>query len=100
MSRDPSLELAAPYVPQPGEPLEPHAAGFAQILCSTVFITGLDPQFAAENVVYVTAPYAQRAKLGKPVVDYAAKAVSIPVPGSITRVAKYLGDQGHLRFPC
>jgi hypothetical protein len=36
-----------------------------------VFVTGLDPDFAAENVGYFTAPYEVRQKLGKPVIDRA-----------------------------
>jgi CubicO group peptidase (beta-lactamase class C family) len=78
--------------------LEHHAAGFAQIMCSAVFITGLDADFAAENVGYFTAPYAFRAKLGKPVIDRDGKTVSVAVPGGTTRVAKYLGDQGCVTF--
>src|ERR1700685_1972478 len=75
LARDKALELPTPYVPPPGNPLDHHAAGFAQIMCSAVFITGLDPDFAAENVGYFTAPHAQRAKLGKPVVDREHKQV-------------------------
>src|SRR3984893_6038090 len=96
--RDRTLELPTPYVPPPGNPLEHHAAGFAQIMCSAVFITGLDAGFAAENVGYFTAPYAVRAKLGKPVIDRDSKTVSVAVPDGITRVAKYLGDQGCVTF--
>jgi CubicO group peptidase (beta-lactamase class C family) len=99
LARDKALELPTPYVPPPGNPLEHHAAGFAQIMCSAVFITGLDPDFAAENVGYFTAPYAERAKLGKPVVDRKAKTVSVAVPGGVVRVAKYVGDQGCVTFP-
>ena len=99
LARDKALELPTPYVPPPGNPLEHHAAGFAQIMCSAVFITGLDPDFAAENVGYFTAPYAERAKLGKPVVDRAAKTVSVAVPGGPVRIAKYVGDQGCVTFP-
>ena len=73
IARAKALELDTPYVPPPGDPLEHHAAGFAKIMCSAVFITGLDPDFAAENVGYFTAPYAERAKLGKPVIDRAAQ---------------------------
>ena len=58
IARAKSLELDTPYVPPPGDPLEHHASGFAKIMCSAVFITGLDPDFAAENVGYFTAPYA------------------------------------------
>jgi len=99
LARDKALELPTPYVPPPGNPLEHHAAGFAQIMCSAVFITGLDPDFAAENVGYFTAPYAERAKLGKPVVDRAAKTVSVAVPGGAVRIAKYVGDQGCVTYP-
>ena len=99
LARDKALELPTAYVPPPGNPLEHHAAGFAQIMCSAVFITGLDPDFAAENVGYFTAPYAERAKLGKPVVDRAAKTVSVAVPGGAVRIAKYVGDQGCVTFP-
>jgi len=94
LARDHALELPTPYVPPPGDPLEHHAAGFAQIMCSAVFITGLGPEFAAENVGYFTAPYAERKKLGRPAVDRAAKTVSVAVTGGTARVAKYVGDQG------
>jgi hypothetical protein len=66
IARAKSLELDTPYVPPPGDALEHHAAGFAKIMCSGVFVTGLDPDFAAENVGYFTAPHEVRHKLGKP----------------------------------
>ena len=61
-------------------------------MCSAVFITGLDPEFAAENVGYFTGPYLERARVGKPVVDRAAKSVSVTVPKGPTLTAKYLGS--------
>ena len=85
--------------PPPGDPLSHHAAGFAKVMCSAVFITGLDPDFAAENVGYFTAPYEVRAKLGKPVVDREHKQVHVAVPGGVTRTAVYLGDQGCVTLP-
>jgi len=68
-------------------------------MCSAVFITGLDPDFAAENVGYFTAPYAERAKVGKPVIDRANQEVHITLPSGITRTAKYLGSQGCVTLP-
>ena len=56
IARAKSLELDTPYVPPPGDPLEHHTAGFAKVMCSAVFITGLDSEFAAENVGYFTSP--------------------------------------------
>jgi len=94
VARAKSVELNTPYVPPPGDALEHHAAGFAKVMCSAVFITGLDPDFAAENVGYFTAPYEERAKMGKPVVDRANRAVHVKLPSGVTRTAKHVGDQG------
>ena len=80
IARAKSLELNTPYVPPPGDPLEHHTSGYGKIMCSAVFITGLDPDFAAENVGYFTSPYAERAKVGKPVIDRVHKAVHITLP--------------------
>src|SRR5260370_27047132 len=99
IARAKSLELNTPYAPPPGDPLEHHTSGFAKIMCSAVFITGLDPDFAAENVGYFTSPYAERAKVGKPVIDRINKAVHITLPNGATRTAKYLGDQGCVTLP-
>ena len=99
IARAKSFELDTPYVPPPGNPLEHHASGFAKVMCSAVFITGLDPDFAAENVGYFTAPYEERAKLGKPVIDRANKTVHVSVPGGARRTAKYVGDQGCVTLP-
>src|SRR5947209_10173359 len=99
IARAKSFELDTPYVPPPGDPLEHHTSGFAKIMCSAVFITGLDPDFAAENVGYFTSPYAERAKVGKPVIDRVHKAVHITLPNGVTRTAIYLGDQGCVTLP-
>src|SRR6266446_8202841 len=99
LARAKALELTTPYVPPPGDPLEHHTAGYAKIMCSAVFITGLDPDFAAENVGYFTAPYKQRAKLGKPIIDRAGKAVHVTLPNGGRRTARFLGDQGCVTLP-
>src|SRR5467141_4036800 len=99
LARAKSFELATPYVPPPGDPLEHHTAGFAKIMCSAVYITGLSPEFAAENVGYFTSPYGERAKVGKPVIDRTNQAVHITLPNGVTRTAKYLGSQGCVTLP-
>lgn len=78
----------------PGDELSHTTAGYAKIMCSAIFITGLTPAFATENVGYFTAPYDDRAKVGKPVIDYEKKTVSITLPNGVTRTAIYTGDQG------
>jgi hypothetical protein len=86
-------------VPPPGDPLSHYTAGYAKVMCSAVFITGLDPDFAAANVGFFVAPLAERAKVGKPVVDRTAREVRIALPNGVTRVARHLGDQGCLTLP-
>ncbi len=99
VARAKALELRTPYEPPPGDPLSHHTAGFAKTLCSAVFITGLDADFAAESVGYFTGPYAERAKVAKPIVDRAAREVRIALPSGVTRVARYVGDQGCVALP-
>jgi CubicO group peptidase (beta-lactamase class C family) len=99
LGRAKSLELDTQYVPPPGDPLTHHTSGFAKIMCSAVFVTGLDPDFAAENVGYFTSPYSARAKVGKPVIDHENKAVHVTLPSGLTRTAKYVGDQGCVTLP-
>ena len=60
IARSKGLELNTAYEPVPGNPLEHHTSGYAKTMCSAVFITGLDPDVAAENVGYFTGPYAER----------------------------------------
>jgi CubicO group peptidase (beta-lactamase class C family) len=99
IARAKALELNTPYVAPPGDALEHHASGFAKIICSAVFITGLDPDFAAENVGYFTSAPRERAMMGKPVIDRAGRAVHVELPNGVTRTAKYLGSQGCATVP-
>jgi len=77
LARAKALELNTPYVPPPGDALEHHASGFAKIMCSAVFITGLDPDFAAENVWVFTGPYGERGKLGVSRLEFGSGAVAM-----------------------
>ncbi|MCC6992303.1 MAG: serine hydrolase, partial [Acidobacteria bacterium] len=99
IARAKSMELPTTFVPVPGDPLSHHASGFAKTMCSAVFITGYDIDFAAEHVGYFTAPYEERAKMGKPVVDQAKKTVSVTLPNGVTRTAVYTGGQGCITYP-
>src|SRR5262249_25973427 len=99
IARAKSYELDTPYVPPPGDPFEHHAAGYAKPICSAVFITRLGPGFAAANVGYFTSPHAERANIGKPVIDRENQTVQVTLPNGITRVAKYLGSQGCVTLP-
>jgi len=99
LARAKAVELPTAYVPPPGDALSHHTSGFAKIMCSAVFITGLDPDFAAENVGYFTAPYAERGRVAKPVVDRVARTVSIKLPNGVERTAVHTGGQGCVTLP-
>jgi len=49
-----------------------------------------------DPLVYETGAYA---KVGKPLIDRRAKAVTIALPASGHRMAKYMGDQGCVTVP-
>ena len=99
IARAKALELKTSYVPVPGDPLEHHASGLARVMCSAVFITGLDPAFAAENVGYFVAPPAERAQLGTPKIDRPNRSVEVALPNGTVRVAKQVGSQGCVTLP-
>lgn len=99
IARGDSLELPGEWTPPPGDPLEHHTAGFAKILCSAVFLTGLDPADAAENVGYFTSPYEERAHVTDTVVDFERQAVHLTLPSGVTRTAKRYGSQGCVALP-
>jgi CubicO group peptidase (beta-lactamase class C family) len=99
IARAKAHELATPYTPPAGDALSFHAAGLAKTMCSAVFVTGLELDFALEHVGYFTAPYASRKQLGKPVVDPTAKRVSVRLPNGTVRSAIYTGGQGCVTVP-
>ena len=94
IARGEKLELPGDWEPPPGDPLVHHAAGFAKVLCSAVFITGLDPADAAENIGYFTSPYDQRAAVIDTVVDFETQSVRLTLPSGVVRSAKRYGSQG------
>ena len=99
LARADSLELDTEYVVPPGEAIDHHTSGFAKILCSAVFITGLDPDFAAENIGYFTSPYDERAQVTDRVIDRDNEAVHLTLPSGVVRTAKRFGDQGCVTLP-
>ncbi len=99
LARAAALEWPTVYEPPPGDPLHHHTSGFAKILCSAVFITGLDPADGAENVGYFTSPYDERAAVVDTVVDRERQEVRLTLPDGVTRAAKRYGSQGCVTRP-
>ncbi|HSW31773.1 MAG TPA: serine hydrolase [Longimicrobiales bacterium] len=99
IARAASLELPTEYVPPPGDALEHHTSGFAKILCSAVFITGLDPADAAENVGGFTSPFEARAAVVDTVVDLERQEVRLTLPSGVTLAARKYRSQGCVTRP-
>ena len=99
IARGDSLELPGEWTPPPGDALEHSTAGFAKILCSAVFLTGLDPADAAENVGFFSSPYEDRAYVTDTVVDYEREEVRLTLPSGVVRAAKRYGSQGCVARP-
>ncbi len=99
VARAAALELPGEYVLPPGDALVHSTAGFAKILCSNVFLSGLDPDFAAEHTGFFSAPAEYRGAVTDRVVDYDNKRVHLTLPDGTVRSAKLHGDQGCLALP-
>ena len=99
IERGQRLELDTPYVPPPGDPDTHHTMGFARTLCSGVFVSGLDPDFAAENIGFFTSPRETRGVVVERDIDYESKTVSLTTDKGVTRVAKHIGDRGCVPLP-
>ena len=99
LARAADAELDTEYEAPPGDPLWHHTAGFAKTLCSAVFVTGLDPAFAAENVGFFSSPYEHRAHVTATEVDRDQRRVHLTLPDGVVRTAKFNGDHGCVTLP-
>jgi CubicO group peptidase (beta-lactamase class C family) len=99
IARAAALELDTEYVPPPGEALHHQTAGFAKILCSGVFVTGLDPDDAAANVGGFISPFDERGHVVDTIVDFERQMVSLTLPDGVTRTAKRYANQGCVAHP-
>ncbi len=98
LERARNLELDTPYVAPPGEALSHHAAGYAKVLCSAVFVSGFELDFAAANLGFFVAPLEERARL-KPSLDRDHRAVDVTLPDGRVRGARQVGGQGCVTLP-
>lgn len=80
-------ELDTDYTPPPGDALSHHASGFAKVLCSGVFVTGLEAEFVAENIGYFSAPYEERKKFASWYVNNEGKYAEVTLPNGMVRRA-------------
>jgi CubicO group peptidase (beta-lactamase class C family) len=86
------------YAPDENTPPELGIAGWAKVLCSAVFVSGRDPEEAFKNSGFFLT-----AGKDRPFVTYKLdrehKEVYTTYKGSVTRKAKFYGDQGCVIHP-
>ena len=99
LARAEAAELDTEYVAPPGDPLSHHIAGFAKTLCSAVFVTGLDADFAAESVGFFSGPYEHRSRVTAREVDRDRRRVHLTLPNGVVRTAMFNGDHGCVTLP-
>ena len=99
IARGDSLEIPGEWTIPPGDPLVHATAGFAKILCSNVFLSGLDPDFAAANTGFFSSPPELRGAVTDTVVDYENRRVHLTLPDGTVRSANVHGGQGCVALP-
>ncbi len=88
------FRLSREYVPPPGEALHHYTAGYAKILCSAIFVTGLDPDDAAANIGGFISPFDQRHHVVETRIDRVREEVSLVLPDGVVRTARRYDNQG------
>ncbi len=82
-----------PYAPE-GTPVELGLAGWAKVLCSAVFVSGRDPDEAFVNSGFFFMEPSDRPLVSDRVIDRDSRAVTLTWADSISRTARFHGDQG------
>ena len=93
------LELDTALAGPPGDPASHYAMGFARVLCSAIFVSGLEADFAIKNVGFFTSPPETRGDIGDTAIDQEAMTVTVTTDTGIMRVARYIGDLGCVPLP-
>ncbi len=84
---------APPYAPE-GTPVELGLAGWAKVLCSAVFVSGRDPDEAFVNSGFFFMEPSDRPLVSGRVIDRDSGSVTLTWADSISRTARFHGDQG------
>jgi len=94
-------ELPGVWQPAPTSKLSNAAANYAQRLCSSIFIAGMEPALAKATLgdANALAPLAERVQLGEPVIDRERTEVRVGMPGGRRRIARRIASQGCVMLP-
>jgi CubicO group peptidase (beta-lactamase class C family) len=98
-SRGRKLELPGEFTLPPGDPVSHFGAGFAKVMASNHFITGLPVAFSQEHVGYFTAPYEDRKHVRSVTADNDRQQVTVELDNGVSRVARIFKSQGAITIP-
>ena len=101
LARAKAAQISDAWTPAPGDPLSHFTVAYAKLMCSAVFVSGMDPAFARQTLgdANALAAVAHRAKANDPVIDRKRREVRVTTKSGITRTARYYGDQGCVSIP-
>ncbi|WP_290802150.1 serine hydrolase [Aquidulcibacter sp.] len=100
-ARAKAAEISNAWTPAPGDPLSHFTIAYAKLMCSAVFVSGFDPEFARATLgdANALAAVAHRVKSGAPVIDRQRREVRVTTHSGLTRTARFIGDQGCVSLP-
>lgn len=100
-ARAKAAEISDAWTPPPGDPLSHFAVAYAKLMCSAVFVSGMDPNFARTTLGdnNALASVGHRVKYGEPVVDRKSREVRVTTKTGVIRTARHVGDQGCVSLP-
>ncbi len=101
LARAQAAEISDAWVPPPGDPITHFTAAYAKLMCSAVFVSGFDSDFARSTLgdSNALAAVAHRAQSGVPIVDREKREVRVTTKAGLTRTARFVGDQGCVTMP-
>ena len=101
LARAKAAQISDAWTPAPGDPLSHFTVAYAKLMCSAVFVSGMDPAFARQTLgdANALAAVAHRAKANDPVIDRKRREVRVTTKRGITRTARHYGDQGCVSIP-
>ncbi len=101
LARADAARLPGEWVPPPGLPISHFTLAYAKLMCTAVFVSGMDPDFARATLgdANALAAVAHRTQSLPPVVDKARREVRVTTREGLTRVARHYGDQGCVSLP-
>ncbi len=101
LARAKAVEVSDAWTPPQGDPLTHFTVAYAKLMCSAVFVSGMEPDFAQATLGdnNALAAVGHRVKSAEPVIDRERREVRVTTKNGLTRTARYIGDQGCVSMP-